>query len=256
MLLAALLGFVFGFLGSIPVAGPISALVVTRGIEGRNRAGLFIALGGGVAEAAYAFLAFWGFSTYLTQYPVIVPISRGGGAIVLLVLGIIFVRKRAEDATVDYAPRDSAWGNFALGAWLCLINPTLIATWSAVVTGLYSTEAVDFSSAQALPFAIGCGLGIAGWFVTVLGLIRRYRGRFSRELLAKVVRVMGLVLLVVASWFAWRFVQYFVSPDDDPERAAAASSSPAADREETCSSPENAPAAQLGLSSSATLLIT
>jgi threonine/homoserine/homoserine lactone efflux protein len=226
MLVAALLGFVFGWLGSVPVAGPISALVVTRGIEGRMRAGLFIALGGGIAEAFYAFLAFWGFSTYLIQYPVIVPISRAGGAIVLVALGISFLVKPSKERSVDYAPRDSAWSSFALGAWLCLINPTLIATWSAVVTTLYSTEAIDFESSQALPFAVGCGLGIAGWYFVVLWLIHRYRERFSRAILAKVVRVIGALLLVLAAWFAVRFVQYFVAPEPAPGGAPSASAAP------------------------------
>ena len=221
MFVAALLGFVFGWLGSVPVAGPIAALVVTRGIAGRMRSGAFIALGGGIAEALYAFLAFWGFSTYLTRYPIIVPISRAGGAIVLLVLGITFlVKPTSEQSVDDYAPRDSAWGSFALGAWICLINPTLIATWSAVVTTLYSTEAIDFDSGQALPFAVGCALGIAGWFLTLLGLIRRYRERFSRATLAKVVRVIGALLLVLATWFAWRFVQYFRAPEPSARHGA------------------------------------
>ena len=80
MLIAFVVGFLFGFIGSIPVAGPISALVFSRGIQGRFRSGVFISLGGGVAEALYSFLAFWGFSSYLTRYPFIVPVSRAAAA--------------------------------------------------------------------------------------------------------------------------------------------------------------------------------
>ena len=46
MLLAALIGLALGFFGSVPVAGPIAALVVSRGVQSRFRSGVFIALGG------------------------------------------------------------------------------------------------------------------------------------------------------------------------------------------------------------------
>ncbi len=211
MLIAILLGFLSGWFGSVPVAGPIAALVVTRGMQGRFRAGVYIALGGGVVEAAYAFLAFLGFSTFLTQYPVIVPISRGVAAVVLLVLGIVFARPQPAPQESDIPPRDSALGNFALGAWICAINPTLIATWAVVVTTVHAFDFIDLTSSQALPFALGACLGIAGWFLTLLWLIRRYRERFSPKVLARVVRGIGVVLMVVALWFAWRFVQYFLT---------------------------------------------
>ncbi|MBW2456179.1 MAG: LysE family transporter [Deltaproteobacteria bacterium] len=211
MLIAILLGFLFGWFGSVPVAGPIAALVVTRGMEGRFRAGAYIALGGGLVEAAYAFLAFLGFSTFLTEYPLVIPISRGAAAVVLLVLGITFARPQPEQKQSDIPPRDSAFGSFLLGAWICAVNPTLIATWAAVVTTIYAIDVVDLQSSQALPFALGACVGIAGWFLTLLWLIRRYRERFSQKVLSRVIRGIGVALLVLAAWFAWRFVQFFLA---------------------------------------------
>jgi len=209
MLFAALLGFAFGWLGSVPVAGPIAALVVTRGIQGRFRAGVFIALGGALAEAVYAFLAFWGFSTFLTQYPIIVPLSRAAAAVVLMALGIVFLRTK-EASESEVPPADSAFGSFMLGASICALNPTLIATWTAVVTTLYSTSLIDFHGAQAVPFGLGALAGIAGWFLTLLWIIHRYRERFSPATLAKTVRVIGGALILLALWFVFRFVQYFL----------------------------------------------
>jgi threonine/homoserine/homoserine lactone efflux protein len=208
MLLAAVLGFAFGFVGSIPVAGPIAALVVTRGIQGRYRDGAYISLGGGIAEAVYAFLAFWGFATYLTDYPIVIPISRAVAAVILMVLAVVFFRWQPSQAPSAEPPRDSPFGSFMLGASICALNPTLIATWSGVVTTLYSTELIDFQGRQALPFALGVALGIASWFGTLLGLIRRYRARFSQLMLARMVRVIGVLLLALALWFAWRFIAY------------------------------------------------
>lgn len=211
MLTLALIGFLVGWIGSIPVAGPISALVLTRGIQGRFRAGVFIALGGGITEAAYAFLAFYGFSTYLADYPIIKPISSAGGAVVLTVLGITFIRKKAEAPSSKFPVRDSALRNFLLGAWICAINPALIATWTAFTTTLYASGLVEMSSADAAPFAIGCAMGISGWFMVLLVLVKKYRTRFSHETLASVVRAIGVLLLVLAAWFAYRFVVDFIA---------------------------------------------
>lgn len=211
MLFAALFGFAAGFLGSVPVAGPISALVLSRGVQGRFKAGAFIALGGGLVEALYAFLAFWGFSTFLVTYPIIEPISRGAGAVVLLGLGLSFVLKK-EDEPAKAPPLDSKRGSFFLGAWICAINPTLILTWSGFVTTLYSSGVVEFHGSHALPFAAGCASGICGWFLALLAIIRRYRERFSSAVIRRVVNVIGVLLLGLGLWFAVRFVQYFVDP--------------------------------------------
>jgi threonine/homoserine/homoserine lactone efflux protein len=211
MLVTALIGFALGWVGSIPVAGPISALVLTRGLEGRFRAGVFIAIGGALAEAAYAFLAFYGFSTLLTDYPIIKPLSNAAGAVVLAALGVSFVRKQGDAPESKAPPRDTDLGSFFLGASICAMNPALIATWTAATTALYASDAVQVTGAHATPFAAGCALGISGWFITLLALVRRYRGRFTPATLAKVVRVIGAALLALALWFAYRFVMYFVS---------------------------------------------
>ena len=64
---------------------------------------------------------------------------------------------------------------------------------------------------MALPFALGCAIGIMGWFSTLLALIRRYRERFSEAILRRVIRVVGGLLILGGMWFAWRFVAYFLS---------------------------------------------
>ncbi|MCC6522660.1 MAG: LysE family transporter [Polyangiaceae bacterium] len=211
MLLAALIGLAFGFIGSIPVAGPIAALVFERGLVGRFRSGVFISLGAAVAEGAYAFLAFWGFSRYLTQYSFIEPLSRAVAAAILVALGIMFARYRSKPDDGKKRQTDSAAASFAVGLSITALNPTFIATWTAVVTMLYSTEWIEVSGAQAVPFALGSVLGIVGWFATLLGLIRRYRDRFTRATIDKIVRGIGWFLLVCAVYFAVQFVRYVVA---------------------------------------------
>lgn len=208
MLAAVVIGFLFGFVGSMPVAGPIAVLVFTRGVEGRFRSGLGIAAGAAVAEGAYAFLAFWGFSTFLAQYGFVVPVSRGAAAVILATLGVVFLRRRG--APPDAVPLDRARGSVALGFTICALNPTLIATWTAAVTTLFSTGLVTFAAWLAWPFALAAVAGIFAWFLVLLALLRRARGRFRPETLDAVIRAMGLLLLGLSALFVVQLVRWLL----------------------------------------------
>jgi threonine/homoserine/homoserine lactone efflux protein len=207
MLTALLVGFALGFIGSMPVAGPIAALVFARGVQGRFRSGSFITLGAALGEALYVFGVFYGFTAVLTRYVWLVPASRAAAAVLLTVLGVVFLRSKQPEPSAVEGGAERAWPSFLLGFTLTALNPTLLATWTAVVTMLYSTEIMSFSGVNALPFATGACAGIASWFLILLALIRRFRERLTLRTLARVVRVVGVVLLGLAAWFVFRLAQ-------------------------------------------------
>lgn len=206
MIVAALIGFAFGFVGSMPVAGPIAVLVFARGIENRFRSGFAIAVGGALAEGIYACLAFWGFSQLLTRYSFILPASRAVAAGILIALGVIFLRKKPTPKEPPKT-REGFGGGFLLGFMICGLNPTLIATWSAASATLFSTGLVSFDPQLALPFGVSAILGIVVWFGLLLFLVHRYRGRFSQRTLDKIIRVMGVFVLAIGLWFLVLFVR-------------------------------------------------
>jgi len=210
MLVAFIIGFCFGFFGSVPVAGPIAALVLERGLTGRHTSAALIGVGGAVAEAAYAFLAFWGFSTYLTRFPWIDPVSRAMAAVILIGLGVSFARYRGARTADPKRSVDSPLGSVLLGFTITALNPTLIATWTAATTTLYSANIVTLSPEGAIPFSLGALIGIGGWFGLLAGLLRRYRGRFNQQRLDQVVRSIGWLIAALGLFFAVRAVQYFV----------------------------------------------
>jgi threonine/homoserine/homoserine lactone efflux protein len=210
MLLAALTGFAFGFIGSMPIAGPIAILVFGRGLEDRRRSGMYLAAGAAIAESIYAYLAFWGFSAFLARYAFIEPVSRGAAAVILTALGAHLVRKR-RDASAPLTPPDPNVGNkrsFFLGFTITVLNPTLIATWTAAVTTVYALHWVQFDEGGALPFSVGAFAGIVGWFAILLWLLGRFRARFSRTTLDRVMRAMGYLLICLGMVFAYRFVAH------------------------------------------------
>ncbi|QRK07401.1 LysE family transporter [Archangium violaceum] len=192
-LITSLVAFAFGFIGSMPLAGPIAVMVFSTSVRRHYGAALRIGFGAALAVSLYAAVAFWGFSTFLAKYPVILPVSHGLSAVVLTVLGVHFARwKLRDEAKPEQEPHREG---LLLGFTIAALNPTLLATWSTAVAFLYSLQLVSFSGLLALPFGAAAGVGVASWQLAFVGLIRRYERRFPRHVLTWGVRIMGLLLI-------------------------------------------------------------
>ena len=123
----------------------------------------------------------------------LVPISRAVAVVVLTALGIVFLLRKPSAKKKAPDRRSSSFGSgLALGFTITALNPTLIATWSAAATTLFSTGLVAFKSSLALPFGLSACAGIVSWFGLLLWLVKRYRSRFSDETLNRVIKAMGI----------------------------------------------------------------
>ena len=198
MIAAVIVGVVIGYIGSMPVAGPIALLVLGRGLENRPHNGLALAVGAAIAESIYAYLAFWGFGAVLERYPWIEEVARFGAAIALIALGVHFYRRRHQAAAPTPPPtRSGNKRNFFLGFVITVLNPTLIATWTFTVTTVYSLGLLTFESQKALPFSLGAFSGIVGWFATLLYLLKRFRTVVTQTGLQRALKLVGVVLIVI-----------------------------------------------------------
>jgi len=208
MVLSLLIGFAFGYFGSMPVAGPISLLVLHLGLEGAARQGIFVAMGGALAEGGYALLAFWGLTAFLNRYPAVLPASRVVGAALLLALGLVLLlRGPGEPATEELpAPRRGSKRSFVAGFLITAVNPTLVVTWTAALGALHGTGLLTLDQSRALPFAGAVILGIVAWFATLLWLVLRFRARWSEAALTRFKKAMGAALVGVGGWMAVRAI--------------------------------------------------
>jgi len=200
-LIITLSGFLLGFFSSIPVAGPISVLVFALGIENRFKTAIGVAAGGALGEALYAFLAFWGFSKFLSRYPMVDEASRFVTAVILLIIGVSLLRKK--DPRNPKAPnaesKDTSRNGILIGLGISLLNPTLILTWTAVSSLFFSAHLVSIHQVDAIPFAIGVCAGIVGWFSLLLGLVARTRDRFQPSSIDRVLFWMGWVVILAGA---------------------------------------------------------
>jgi threonine/homoserine/homoserine lactone efflux protein len=203
------LALTFGFVGSMPLAGPIAIMAVSRAAHGRYGEALRIGLGAAAAEGIYAGLAFWGYTTFLARHAIVVPISHGATALVLVAIGVRFAFwKPPEGQDRD---DDNKAGSVLLGFSVSAINPTLLLSWSAAVALLYARGLKDPSPAYAIPFGACAMAGVGGWFVTLAALLRRYEGKVPREGIKWFVRVMGAVLVVLGVWSGVQLVRMLLA---------------------------------------------
>jgi threonine/homoserine/homoserine lactone efflux protein len=200
MILAFLVGLILGFVGSIPIAGPTSVIVLKNTLEKGNREGLDIAAGAGLAEAIYAFFAFWGLTTALVQFPGMINAARIVGAALILAVGVYLVRYRTNPRRLQKAAEDDRQEHRWLrGFASAIFNPTLLVTWTTVVAALHAMSLLRMHGIDALPFALGVGVGIMGWFVLLVKLAQHFRNRLRPESLDRVVRGMGWAMIAIGA---------------------------------------------------------
>ncbi|HEX4449007.1 MAG TPA: LysE family transporter [Polyangiaceae bacterium] len=217
VLAICVMALVFGFVGSMPLAGPIAILAVARATRGRYGEALRVGLGAAVAEGIYASVAFWGFTTFLARHAIVVPISHGTTALVLVGVGVRFVFWRPAEG-IETAPENKA-GTVLFGFTVSAVNPTLLLTWSAAVAFLYSRGLHEPPALYALPFGVFAAAGIAGWFTTLAALFKRYGAKVPRAGLTWVVRSMGLLLVVLGLWSGVKLVRYLEGKDTSASSA-------------------------------------
>lgn len=198
---ASLLGLLLGFIGSMPVAGPIALLVLRKGLRGRYDEGVALALGAAISEAVYCALALLGFDYLFVRYPIVESASRIIGGLLLIGLGIGFAMMKTKDETSDAeTPQVSSRATpFLTGLTVAGLNPTLIVTWSGVTAIVYSTFGA-FGEWEKIGFPIGVGIGNFLWFVVMLMLMKRYQSRFKTTSITRGIKGVGIIMTGMGLW--------------------------------------------------------
>ena len=203
---AVLIGSVLGFLGAIPVAGPISFLVLERVFKQRHRSALALAFGGSVVEAIWCWLAFLGVGDLLTRFPGLRNWSSFVSIIVPagIAIAILWTHLRSRGTEPDppgVAPeaRNQLSKSVASGLVISAINPMLLASWSTAAAWAHGVGLLRPGTDSPVLVALGVVIGINAWFfLLVLGL-RRFRIHGIRPLRRAAPIALAVALLGVSA---------------------------------------------------------
>jgi threonine/homoserine/homoserine lactone efflux protein len=117
--------------------GPSLVLVLRNTLRGGRRQGVLTALGHGIGFGCYAFLVAIGIATALSTHPITAHVVRWGGAILLISLGVHFLRSglsRASEGKASVGEGTTEKFAFAQGFFVALLNPKILAWLLALYT--------------------------------------------------------------------------------------------------------------------------
>jgi threonine/homoserine/homoserine lactone efflux protein len=194
----------------------VAVLILDRALRGERRSATALAAGAAAAEAAHACFVGLMLPLLLVRVPSVLTLARGAGAVMLLLVGLVLA---IRPAVVSRSNAKRRGGDFATGLAAAGLNPTLVASWTAVISALYGEQLLQRESVSALPFAIGVGSGVLAWLVAVIRFAQRYRNQMDERRRRHLVRGFGIFLMGLGAYFGIRLA---VRGDELPVRDVAA----------------------------------
>ena len=201
LMVAALTGFISGFILSVPV-GPINLTIVNEGARrGFITAGL-ISIGAVLMELIYCAIAFTGFASFFSKGMVKATMELFS-FVFMLYLGLKFLlAKKVPAATkieLRIEERLHPHSAFMIGFVRTLANPGVLVGWIILAAAFYSRNWVtpDVSSRTACIAGVAAGTGI--WFAGLSYFAALGHGKLSEKTLLRMEHISGFLLLGLAS---------------------------------------------------------
>jgi len=193
-----LLGLLLGCVGSMPLAGPVSLVILARGIAGRYRDGMALASGAGIAEAGYCATALFGYGLLIDRLPWFRTAATLAGSAIMVAIGLYFLISRRHPPAPEpvCAPAIGRLREVAMGFTLVGVNPGILLNWFAVLAIIHSLGLEPTTALPRARFVAGVAAGIVGWFGLLLALLHRYRSHLPFHAIVLVVRTLGAVLVL------------------------------------------------------------
>ncbi len=130
VLTISLTGLIAGFIFAMPIAGPISILIVSNALHGRRRYSNLISLGAAISDFIFIFIAVYGISSLYSYYKPAVPYLLIAGSLFFIFLGYKLFRKPVdidhfeEKTHMTDMIRDSGTRGVYTGFMVNMLNPT------------------------------------------------------------------------------------------------------------------------------------
>jgi threonine/homoserine/homoserine lactone efflux protein len=142
-----------GFIGSMPVAGPISILITSNALKGEVKYCNLVTIGASLADFLYVFAAVFGLTKFYSLYKPVIPYVLLIGAVFLVYLGYKITKTKINLNEVgnrkSYAKiKRKERSAFLTGFLLNFLNPTLFLSW-------LTTSFIVISMVTSLGFSTG-----------------------------------------------------------------------------------------------------
>jgi threonine/homoserine/homoserine lactone efflux protein len=196
-LLAALTGFLSGFVLSVPV-GPVNLTIINEGARRGLLWALMIGFGATAMEVVYCALAFTGFANFF-HGRVIKAAMELISFVFMLYLGVRFLRARSIPSISEKKARLQSKSAFGTGFLRVMWNPGVFLFWIVLVAGFRSRDWVGRTVGDAASCVTGVALGTNFWFSGLSYAVSRRHKKFTEGTLLRMEHGSGLCLLGLAA---------------------------------------------------------
>jgi threonine/homoserine/homoserine lactone efflux protein len=209
-MLAAIVGFAIGFLTSVPV-GPINVAVLTKGVRESFAHGISLAIGAATMDFVYASAAMFGFFAVF-QGPRVNLAFQLLGIALLVYFGLknILTKPKPVEQRVKIPLKHELHSSFWIGVFLYLSNPTFLGYWITVGGVIQAYKLIINEWLDNLFFAIGAGLGAAGWFYVLLKFFHHRSATLKPATLHRMSVLAGYLLLVFACYLSYEVISSLI----------------------------------------------
>jgi threonine/homoserine/homoserine lactone efflux protein len=199
-LLAALTGFLSGFILSVPV-GPVNLTIINEGARRGLLWALLIGFGASAMEVIYCALAFTSFASFFDGI-VVKAAMELVSFIFMLYIGIRFLNTRSvpaiapveEKIKVRLHPRSA----FYVGFVRVMGNPGVFLFWIVLAALFKSRDWVGASWGDVFWCVAGVGAGTSFWFSGLSYAVSRGHGKFTEKTLLRMEHGSGMAMLLLA----------------------------------------------------------
>lgn len=209
-----LCGIGMGVLTAIPPAGPIALMVISRAIKGAYVRGFATAVGGKSGELVWAAAAVAGIQTLFDQFPSVRIGFRIVAAIVLVAVGVYFLRQTPDPEEVEKENKDyeatSVLKHMGKGFSIGIVNLSVLFNWIVGMGIFFSWTERSADLVDNVLVVAGIGLGNYAWFAFVLYLVDRMDNETRKKFLTWIQRIAAAAVLGAAGYIVYEVLQQHV----------------------------------------------
>ena len=201
------LGLLIGFLMGIPV-GPINIWVINTKISDGTKAAAVLASAGALMDFVYIFFIMSGLS-FLHFSPRFIYFANAFGVLALILLGVRELKAQKRPIKNDYRgqiKKNLLKKKFVVGLFIYISNPTLIVTLTALCAFLKSLDFFPVNPLNSFVLAVGVGLGVFFWFLSLILLINKFEKRFTDAILQKINMACAFIIIFFGVYLGTKLI--------------------------------------------------
>jgi threonine/homoserine/homoserine lactone efflux protein len=190
------IALVLGFFSSLPIAGPVSVIILRKGLVRKYSEGFIVSLGAGLMEGAYCFggISFVGFLTKALRLQIFLRIMS---SLFFISLGVYLIVRYNSGDNDKNNKTNYRKNNFVNGALLVLFNPAIILSWAVVAAFLSNYEFTFVNPIGNLIFSLGAFFGIFIGLICLMFFVGKFRARFTDRFINRLFKILGIIIIAV-----------------------------------------------------------